>query len=564
MQHGEAASRNPARVLLVEDDPTTQATAASMLRSEGFEVDVAASCVSAIEAMARCDADAVILDIRLDDGSGLDLIGALRHCSETRNRRMQPPPVIVILSVVNEFATKLESVVRGADAYFEKPADWVTLVRKLRQLLARRQSEVAQRVLVVEDDPVECLKLDRVLRTGGFDPVFCSDPSRFEEVLRETLPDMILLDIHLGSVAGFELARFLRLYDRYAAVPIMFISGDGSEAAEIEALRAGGDGLLRKPLDPHLLLETIRARLGRARNLEFLLRVDPLSGLLSRGSIDERISSAMAEKRRSMKPFTLVVLDLDHFKAVNDTHGHGAGDRVIASLGRLLRENLRRTDSIGRQGGEEFAIVLPDTSQESASELMQKLLDDFSAIEHEGDDGTRFHVSFSAGVALLLPAMALEEWKVAADTALYEAKRSGRAAVRQAAAPELASPRHDHLDLGVLREIADLGHQSGTDLLNELIALFVAEIPRHAAAVRDAAAREDLDALARAAHPFCSASGNIGATHLSLACEGLETAARAGKKDLAVDYARQVLAEIPLVESRLLELARTPNLFPRL
>jgi diguanylate cyclase (GGDEF)-like protein len=133
----------------------------------------------------------------------------------------------------------------------------------------------------------------------------------------------------------------------------------------------------------------------------------------------------MARAERIKLPLAFAMIDLDHFKRVNDSHGHAAGDRVLRSLARLLGNRLRRTDIVGRYGGEEFGVILPDTDAATAGAVIDKVREAFAAVEH-GADGHRFTVTLSAGIAASPPIADAERLAAAADAALYRSKHAGR------------------------------------------------------------------------------------------------------------------------------------------
>ncbi len=155
---------------------------------------------------------------------------------------------------------------------------------------------------------------------------------------------------------------------------------------------------------------------------------DGLTRLLTHGAFMERASAAGSRaSRRTDSRLVWAMIDVDHFKAVNDRHGHPTGDRVLAALAQLLRHRLRQSDVVGRYGGEEFAALVEDLSQEEALRLVDRLRRDFEAMEHRSLSGESFHVTFSAGLAAWENRSdTIDAWKSRADQALYEAKRSGR------------------------------------------------------------------------------------------------------------------------------------------
>jgi diguanylate cyclase (GGDEF)-like protein len=229
-------------------------------------------------------------------------------------------------------------------------------------------------------------------------------------------------------MTGYEVTRYLRQTEPYTILPVLVLTTKAQAQLRVEALRAGGDDYLVKPVAPEVLLTTVAARLERSRQLRALLARDGLTHLLTRTAFQERLQTAIAKKRRTPTASTaFVMIDIDHFKVVNDTHGHLAGDRVLVAVSSLLRRRLRPADAVGRFGGEEFSLLLEDVDADAAQNLVSRLLAEFSALDHPGKDGIVFRVTFSAGIAMLQPqSMTVEVWQHVADSALYAAKAAGR------------------------------------------------------------------------------------------------------------------------------------------
>lgn len=283
------------------------------------------------------------------------------------------------------------------------------------------------RILAVDDDPAFGGFLAAVLTSGGYECRVCENPQDFEREISELKPDLILMDIVLPGSSGYELARRVRQEERYATVPILFLTGQGELEARIEAMRAGGDDHLVKPILPNLLLSAVAARLERAHALQNLLHRDGLTRLLTHSSFVERAQEVVAWQRRNPQQGTaLVLMDLDYFKGVNDRYGHQTGDRVLVAFAGFLRRRLRHSDIIGRYGGEEFAAILEGLRPDQALGLVSRLGSEFGTIEHESFDGDRLIVTFSAGIAFLQTEMDLSTWIGHADRALYAAKSAGR------------------------------------------------------------------------------------------------------------------------------------------
>lgn len=415
----------PVEILVVDDDPSVRDFIVRRVEQEGMAARAAANKSEAIRAMERHLPDGLIADVRLPDGSGYELVEFLRAVPKGE------APAVLIVSVLTGLLDKVEAIHCGADGFFEKPVDWEALMRRLLHVLDKNRPE-SSRVLSVEDDPQQASFLQTVLGSAGYEVRVCDDPRHFETDLVSFRPDLVLMDIVLPGISGYDLARYVRQDERYATLPILFLTTQGQIDARIETTRAGGDDHLVKPTPLPLLLTAVAARVERARFVKSLLGRDGLTRLLTHTAFIERAAGVLARRRSEAdKSAAWVMIDVDHFKSVNDRYGHPAGDRVLTSLAALLRRRLRQSDTVGRYGGEEFAALLDDLNEEEALRLIKRLLDEFAELPQYAPDGSVFHVTFSAGVATLEPgASDLNGWRQAADDALYAAKAAGRNQVK--------------------------------------------------------------------------------------------------------------------------------------
>jgi diguanylate cyclase (GGDEF)-like protein len=320
--------------------------------------------------------------------------------------------VIVVGDAV--FEERVRAIRNGAEAFVSAPLDPVALVRRVAALRERKERP-ARRILAVEDDAVTIALLRGILTASGYEVEVCRDPRDFENTLLAFQPDLLLMDVQLShDVTGHDLVRYVRHSERFSTLPIIIVTSDSERRAVVEGTNAGADMLITKPVDWDLLLSQIAARLERAAVVRELTERDSLTGVLTRGAFDARM-----RQRGQDSAGVLVLIDLDHFKVINDTHGHAAGDRVLASLGTLLRRRLRHNDVAARYGGEEFALLLDDATVRDAEEMCGRLLAEMVELENG--------VTFSAGIAAL--GEAFEESFRRADAALYDAKRAGRARI---------------------------------------------------------------------------------------------------------------------------------------
>jgi diguanylate cyclase (GGDEF)-like protein len=425
--------RDPIDVLIVDDDEGTQKRLVRVLAQEGMAGRRVSTVATARQAIDQQIPSGLIVEITLPDGEGYSVVEYLR--SKTGGEQA----AVVMLSRLNAFLDQTEAIHAGADACFEKPLDWDALVAKLHQLLDRDPDE-DPRILVVEDDESQGAFVRSTLEQAGYQVKLTVSPRHFNEEFATYRPDLLILDIMLPEVNGHDLARFVRQDDQHATLPIIFLTGERDQQARIATVEAGGDDHLVKPVHPSLLVASVAARLERARFLRMLLNRDGLTRLLTHSSFMEQ-ARALVERRRHEAvngtrhaPATMVILDIDHFKTINDSYGHQAGDRVLKSLSALLRRHVRRSDLIGRYGGEEFAILLDNVHENDSVRLMMRLLREFGQLEHQAPNGSVFRVTFSVGVARLnAPEMDLYGWFNAADGALYAAKKAGRNRVVKAA-----------------------------------------------------------------------------------------------------------------------------------
>ncbi|TGN38830.1 diguanylate cyclase [Marinobacter confluentis] len=314
----------------------------------------------------------------------------------------------------------------GADAFFCEPLNLPLFANHLDNLLTDRADAESGRVLIVDDDQELMEHYSLVLSAGGIRvKTVIGDPGLLLPALSEFRPDILLMDLQMEDISGMALARMLRFEPEWLSLPIIYLSAESDRERQLEALARGGDDFLTKPLSDSFLLRTIRVRCYRAKQLNNLVSRDSMTGLLKHSLVKSEAASEHARCERMGYDSAIAMLDLDHFKRVNDSHGHRAGDVVIKGLANLLRRRLRKTDVIGRYGGEEFMVVLPDCPMGQAELLLNDVCKDFSKIAFEGKSG-EFNVSLSVGLASLASYGHPEEAIEAADRALYERKRSGR------------------------------------------------------------------------------------------------------------------------------------------
>lgn len=364
---------------------------------------------------------AIVIDI--------SLIGSIQHI-----RRATNAPLIVTANQ-DDFATRLRAVREGGAAFFTKPIDTSTLVDTLDSLAAPDENN-PYRILIIDDQPLLAATYATTLRQSGMLVSTVTNPLRIMSALSEFHPDVLLLDMYMPGCTGIELATVLRQQPAFEGIPIVFLSAETQLDRQMDALKRGGDDFLTKPIQLDHLVAAVTSRAHRARKLRSAMIRDSLTGLFNHTTTKEHLKREISRASRQHHSLTFAMIDLDNFKTVNDTYGHVVGDHVIKSLARLLKQRLRKSDIIGRYGGEEFALILPETDEQIATEVLDELRERFARIRQHARDIT-FTATFSCGIACFPQNPGQAALITAADRALYEAKHNGRNQV--VAASSLAS-----------------------------------------------------------------------------------------------------------------------------
>ncbi len=347
-------------------------------------------------------------------------LGMLKSIHPSNDKRI---PTIFISSH-GDLAARLASVRAGADAYFTEPVNMARLVDKLDQLTASHAPD-PYRVLVVEDDEAMAQYYSMTLKQAGMETNAVSDPNLVLQQLIDWKPDLILMDIHMPHCSGLELATVIRQQEAYVSIPIVYLSSETRIEKQLEAMSLGGDDFLNKSIKPEHLISSIATRVQRSHTLRSLILRDSLTGLLNHTAIKGQLETEIARAKRNHSTLAYAMLDIDHFKRVNDIYGHPIGDGVLKTLARLLQQRLRQTDVIGRYGGEEFAVIMPDADTVQAKHVLEEIRSTFGQIRQQaGSEG--FAVTFSAGVAAYPDYGEASSLNDAADRALYQAKQNGR------------------------------------------------------------------------------------------------------------------------------------------
>ena len=282
------------------------------------------------------------------------------------------------------------------------------------------------RILVIDDDPVSSALMENCLRAAGFASTRCSDPMlAFAAIVRE-LPDLVLLDVVMPGVDGFEICRQLRAHPALTLTPVIFVTRKADVDERVRGLEVGGNDYITKPFEPQELVARVRSHLQRLAALRNMAVRDGLTRLFNHNYYKARVEQEIERARRYRVGLSVGILDVDHFKQVNDTHGHPAGDAVLMHLANLVAASVRSTDVVARYGGEEFGLLLVHAGLSEARVIAERMRERIAAHVFVGPGEPQLHVTVSIGLAELAPGDGLKSLLKRADQALYEAKEAGR------------------------------------------------------------------------------------------------------------------------------------------
>ncbi len=308
------------------------------------------------------------------------------------------------------------------------------------------QKKPNERLILVVDDDVDNLNLiSKTLQFQGYSTAEADSGEAALEKLKSITPDLILLDINMSGISGLDTLRHVRQMENY--VSVIFITARSESQDIILGLDTGADDYICKPFDPYVMLARVRAQLrtkdlkdeldNANKRLKELIDIDDLTGLYNMRSIYERLDKEIYRARRYNRAVCAVMMDMDNFKSVNDTHDHLFGSFVLQQIGGMIHTTIRKVDFAARYGGDEFLIVLTEADAVGAKSFSERLRKQIASTLYE-KDGASMHLTASMGIGCVTGVVGEPVGEIIdarglvrqADNALYEAKRAGKNCVR--------------------------------------------------------------------------------------------------------------------------------------
>ncbi|WP_173931594.1 PleD family two-component system response regulator [Chelativorans sp. Marseille-P2723] len=452
-----------ARILVVDDVSANLKLLEARLLAEYYDVVTASNGPDAIEICELSKVDVVLLDVMMPGMDGFQVCRMLKASPATTHI-----PIIMI-TALSRPADRVRGLEAGADDFLTKPVNDLQLLTRVKslarlkaltdelrlraattrnigveQLLEKRAGEDdIPTVLLVEEDPVHARQIRHILR-DHFDLDVTHDAASTLVRASSHSYDTIIVSMALGQ-DPLRLCSRLRAMESTHLVPIILLAGDKDEERIIRGLELAVNDYVLKPVERQELIARLRTQIRRkryndglrssvARTVEMAV-TDPLTGLHNRRYLDSHLESLFDRADARKRPLSVMIADIDRFKAINDTWGHDVGDSVLREFASRLRRNLRGIDLVCRYGGEEFVIVMPETDLAVAKKVAERIRTEIAGAPFPIGDGRRsVTVTASLGVSSKWEADSVEALMKRADFAVYQAKLCGRNRVAASAA----------------------------------------------------------------------------------------------------------------------------------
>jgi two-component system cell cycle response regulator len=447
-----------ARILVVDDVAANVKLLEARLSAEYFDVMTALNGQEALAICERSECDIVLLDVMMPNMDGFDVCRRLKLNPTTHHI-----PVIMV-TALDQPSDRVKGLEAGADDFLTKPVSDIALIGRVRSLVRLKMmtDELRMRALTSREIGIENPAREAIADTGRGGRVLLVDdrkssyerlaamladeqkidvePEPSEALFRaaESNYDVLIVSLGLENFDGLRLCSQVRSLERTRNLPLLAIAEPEDNSRLVRGLEIGVNDYLIRPIDKNEMLARVRTQVRRRRyterlrdNVQMSIEMaitDALTGLHNRRYMESHLSTLVEQAASRGKPLTVLVLDIDYFKSVNDTHGHDAGDEVLREFSQRLKKSIRGIDLACRYGGEEFVVVMPETDMAVATMVAERLRRRIASEPFPISQGANaVEVTISIGLAARHSASdnAANILK-RADQALYRAKRDGR------------------------------------------------------------------------------------------------------------------------------------------
>ena len=447
------------RVLIVDDILANTKLLEARLLAEYYNVQCVDNGFDAIKIVEAGDCDIVLLDVMMPEITGFDVCRYLKGKAET----MHVP--IVLVTALDGLNDRIQGLEAGADDFLTKPVREMELLARVKSLLRvkllvdelRARAKTAhdvhletmfervfakpaseEKVLIIDDRESQSNRMRKTLERTGYSVKIETDPQAGLIYAAEEQPILCIVSLDLEGVDGLRICSQIRQLERTRNMPLLAIADQGAESKLSRALELGVSDFITRPVEPNELAARCMTQLRRRRYADFLKESvqntmemavkDALTGLYNRRYMETHMASHVKAAAEKKLPLSILILDIDHFKNVNDTYGHDGGDEILKEFAKRIEDNVRRIDLPCRMGGEEFVVIMPETDQALALSVAERIREVVAMKPfHIADQGRDAEITTSIGIGCYFDDRDTPETILKrADLALYEAKEGGR------------------------------------------------------------------------------------------------------------------------------------------
>ncbi len=412
-------------VLIVDDDQHFCDMLTVQLEHLGYRTRSITTLDQLKESIYNYKPNLIFMDIIFNDNrdAGTELIAQIRAKED-----INCP--IIYMSARDDLQARLNAVRSGSVGFLCKNFNLGDL-KNILDTLAPIQHDTTYKVLIIDDDKISAAYCSTILDNAGIQVSILDAPEKIFEQIINFDPDVLLIDMYMPTISGVELASIIRQHQNFSSIPIVIMSGETDINKQFKMRSAGADDFILKPFKPNHLVDIILSRIQRSRQTKHLIYTDGLTGLMLFSKVRDQIHNLLESCLRYNLDFSVALIDLDHFKNINDNYGHLSGDQILRDFAEFLLSRVRKSDIVTRSGGEEFTLIFPYTNGDNAMRAVNSIREAYAQRLQEINN-TQVQVTFSAGVASITKYHDLESILAAADQALYHAKESGRNNTQQA------------------------------------------------------------------------------------------------------------------------------------
>jgi len=445
-------------ILVVDDLLPNRRLLEAKLKSEYYEVITAESGVEALEKVREKTPDVILLDVMMPEMDGFETCRRLKKDATTADI-----PVVMV-TALSDAEDRVEGLTAGADDFLTKPINDLALFARIRSLVRLKSmtDELKQRdktgvqlgegggsggkaistsgakILIIDDDTVQAQQISAKLEElEDMQVTIIGEPAEAVKKSEQESFDLIMVSTQLEGDDGIHLCNHLRSQDKTRNTPLLIIIEENNTELLIKALDMGINDYLITPVDSNEVIARTRIQVRRKRyqdalqanqteSLEMAVR-DGLTKLYNRRYFDTHVENMLQDSLKTGKPLALMIIDMDHFKLVNDTYGHQSGDEILIQLSAMITKNVRPTDLVARYGGEEFVIVMPNTNLTQSAIVAERIRKRVEAEDFQIPVDPGFlNKTISIGLSMVAPGDTVHLLLERADKGLYHVKNTGR------------------------------------------------------------------------------------------------------------------------------------------